>query len=178
MFLKKINLKIPFDLFLDADYDAHEGSCIKHQVYELADIHEQFGGFPKSYCFENTRINQLWWNPDQVDFDSIGQQLGIEVVSVSSIRQHPGCVIPWHRDTFYQISQRYPNRTDLKVRANIHLEDWKIGHIIQYDDTVATHWSQGDGWIWDSEVLHLGANAGMQDKFTLQISGFALPNVL
>lgn len=169
---------MPFDQFLDADYDSHEGSCIKHQIYELTDIHEQFGGFPKSYCYENTRINQLWWNRDQVDFNYIGQQLGMEVVSISSIRQHPGCVIPWHRDTFYQVAQQHPERTDLKVRANIHLEAWKMGHIIQYDDTVSTHWTQGDGWLWDSEVLHLGANVGMQDKFTLQISGFLATNVL
>jgi hypothetical protein len=34
------------------------------------------------------------------------------------------------------------------------------------------NWVQGNGWLWDSDVLHLGANAGMQNKFTLQVSGF------
>ena len=171
---KNVNLNIDYSQLLAAQYESHEGSCVKHQVYELTDIHDQFGGFPKSYVYENTRINQLWWAADQLDFEDIGRQLGIEVVTVSSIRQHPGCVIPWHRDTFFQINQRYPDRKELKVRANIFMEDWKMGHYIQYDDIVVTHWKQGEGLMWDSEVLHLGANAGMQDKFTLQISGFLL----
>ena len=49
-----------------------------------------------------------------------------------------------------------------------------MGHFLQYDDTVVARWKQGEGLLWDSEVLHLGANAGMQDKLTLQISGFLL----
>ena len=172
--LKNVKLDIDYSSILAANYESHEGSCIKHQVYELTDIHEKFGGFPKSYVLENTRINQLWWTPDQLDFDDIGNQLGMEVVTISSIRQHPGCVIPWHRDTFYQINQRFPDRKEPKVRANIFMEDWKIGHMIQYDDTIVAHWKQGEGLMWDSSIEHLGANAGMQDKFTLQISGFLL----
>jgi len=172
MILKSTKLDYDFGIFLNADYSTHEGSCIKHQVYELTDIHEQYGGFPDSYCFENTKINQLWWSEDQIDYKTIGDQLGIDVVTVSSIRQPPGCVIPLHRDTFYQINKLYPDRKETKVRANIYLEDWALGHFIQFNDTVDTHWHQGQGWIWDSEILHLGANAGMTNKHTLQISGF------
>ena len=32
----------------------------------------------------------------------------------------------------------------------------------------------GDGFIWDSDILHLSSNAGMQNKYTLQVSGFLL----
>ena len=170
--LDSIKLNYDLSVFLNADYTQHEGSCINHQVHELTDIHRQYGGFPKTYCYENTLIHQLWWDNTQIDFKDIGKQLGMEVITVSSILQPPGCIIPLHRDTFYQISQRFPNRTDTKVRANIHLEDWKLGHFLQYNDTVYTHWSAGDALIWDREVLHLSANAGMQNKYTLQISGF------
>lgn len=172
MLLQNVVLNYNFDVFLGADYSTHEGSCIKHQVHELVDIHQQYGGFPKSYCYENTKIQQLWWDSNQVDYELIGLQLGMEVITVSSILQPPGCVIPWHRDTFYQISQNFPNRKELKVRANIYLEDWKMGHFIQYGDDVSVHWKQGEGFMWDSEVLHLGANAGFEPKYTLQISGF------
>lgn len=168
---KKTKLDIDFDKFLTADYSQHEGSCIKHQVHELTDIHEKYG-FPESYEYNNTKIHQLWWTNDDIDFVNIGNQLNMEVITVSSIMQPAGCVIPLHRDTFYQITQLYPNRTETKIRANVHLEDWKIGHFIQYNDTVFTHWHRGDALIWDSTVLHLGANAGMQPKYTLQISGF------
>lgn len=174
--LRSVRVKLPWDLFLKADYDQHAGSCIKHQVYELTDIHQQFGGFPDTYCFENTKIHQLWWTPDEIDFDDLGQQLGMDVITVSSIKQPPGCVIPYHRDTFYQIRQRYPDRNDLAVRANIYLESYRLGHLIQFyhDDKIQTDvdWQQGQGWLWDSSILHLGANAGMQPKYTLQVSGF------
>ena len=170
--LKHIHLSYDFSLLLSADYSQCESTCIKHQVHELKDIHEKYNGFPETYVYENTQIRQLWWTAEQVDFDAIGAQLGMEVVTVSSILQPPGCVIPWHRDTFYQIGQRFPDRTELKVRANLYLQHWQLGHFIQYEDTVDTHWTQGQGWLWDSEVLHLGANAGMQNKYTLQVSGF------
>jgi len=175
--LKTIHLDYDFSVFLNADYSVHEGSCIKHQVYELNDIHDKFGGFPKSYCFENTIIQQLWWTSEQIDYEELGNKLGIDVITVSTILQPPGCTVPYHRDTFYQINQRYPDRTETKVRANIYLEDYKLGHMIQYVDQdekihTSVDWTAGDGFIWNSDILHLSTNAGLQDKYTLQVSGF------
>jgi hypothetical protein len=176
--IKQVNLDYDFDIFLKADYTQHEGSCIKHQVHELTDIHSKFNGFPSTYEYKNTIIHQLWWTADQIDYEEIGRQLGMEVITVSSIQQPPGCVVPYHRDTFFQITQRYPDRKELKVRANMYLEDYKLGHLIQYviDDKITTSvdWSAGQGFMWDSEILHLSANAGMENKHTLQISGFLL----
>jgi hypothetical protein len=174
--LKTIKLNLDFNKIVMADYSQSATSCIKHQVHELTDIHEKYGGFPKSYCYANTVINQLWWSSDQLDFNDIGDQLGIEVVTISSIMQPPGSTIPLHRDTFYQVSQAHPGRSDLKVRANIFLEDYKVGHLIQYleDSNVitSTNWCAGEGFMWDSSILHLGANNGLESKYTLQISGF------
>jgi len=174
--LKKIELNYNFIKLLSADYTLHSSSCIKHQIHELNDIHEQYGGFPKSYTINNTMIHQLWWDRSQLDFNDIGKQLGIEVVTISTICQPPGSVIPWHRDTFYQIKQQYPHRQELKVRANIYLEDYKMGHFIQYKENnelcTVTNWKAGQGLLWDEKILHLGANAGFENKFTMQISGF------
>ena len=177
MLLTKIKLDYNFDVFLNADYSIHEGSCISHQVHELTDIHNAYGGFPNSFESSNTKIQQLWYDKTQVDFSEIGNRLGMEVITISSILQPPGNTIPIHRDTFFQINKRFPNDSRLKVRANIYLEDWKVGHFLQYQGTDtewhnSTHWSAGDGFIWDSKHLHLSANAGMSPKYTLQISGF------
>lgn len=176
--LKKIHIDFDFEKIRNADHFLNSSSCIKHQLHELTDVHDMFGGFPKSYCLENTKIHQLWWTADDIDFHQLGKQLGIEVITVSSILQEPGCVIPLHRDTFYQIVKNYPERKELKVRANIYLEDYKLGQFIQYQDgdsySTSTNWLQGDGYIWDSSVLHLSANAGMENKYTLQVSGFLM----
>lgn len=177
MFLP-VHISFDFTNFLEADYSTHEGSCIKHQTYELTDIHEQYGGFPDSYNIHNTKIHQLWWDKNQIDYNDLGQQLNMEVITVSTIKQPPGCVVPFHRDTFFQISKKYPERKEPKVRANIYLENYKMGQFIQYEldgkFETSTNWKAGDGFLWDSNILHVSSNAGFQDKYTLQVSGFAL----
>lgn len=169
---KKIHLDIDYKHFLEQEIPK-ASTCIAHQVVELKDIHEKFpGGFPKTYHLGNTTIHQKFWSEDECDYHLLGEKLGIDAITVSTIMQPPGNVIPLHRDTFYKIKTRYPENNRTIVRCNIYLEDWKAGHFLQYNDDIDTHWKQGDGHMWDSEVLHIGANAGMENKYTLQISGF------
>ena len=168
---KKIHLDTDYNFFLGQKI-VQGTTCIKHQVYELTDIHNKFGGFPESYNLSNTTIHQKFYNKDECDYEELGIKLGIDVVTVSTIMQPPGNTIPIHRDTFFQIKKKYPDNKKLIVRANIYLEDWKTGHFLQYNDSIDTHWKQGDGHMWDSEVLHIGANSGMENKYTLQVSGF------
>jgi len=151
-----------------------DGELIKELEERYANAN--LGEVPSSLCYDNTKFSQLWWANQQVDYKDIGSQLGIDVITISSIKQLPGCIIPLHNDTFYQMKQRYPERIEPKVRANIYLEDWKTGHYIQYNDNVSTHWKSGQGIMWDSEVFHLGANAGISPKYTLQVSGFLVDN--
>jgi len=178
------DIKIDYDLskFLEpkVDYSIHRGTCLSHQVHELTDIHDEYG-LGDTYDENNTVIQQLWYTEDQIDFKELGKQLNMEVVSISSILQPPGNVIALHRDTFFKIKTKYPNDKRTKVRANIYLEDWKVGHLIQYQDIndngiwkTSDNWKAGEGYLWSSDVLHLSANAGMKPKFTLQISGFYL----
>lgn len=172
---KRVNIDYDFTKFLNASYNK-ETSCIVHQVKELKDIHSDYGGFSDSYNKDNTAIKQLWWDSSQVNFVDLGNQLNMQVVTVSSILQPPGNVIPIHRDTFFQIKKRYPNDKRRKVRANIYLENWKMGHIIHYKHNnewfIDTHWKAGQGLFWDDTILHVGANIGLENKLTLQISGF------
>jgi len=167
-------LDYDFDLFLRADYSVHSSSCIQHQLDELTDIHQKHGGFPTTLTSHNTQIHQLWWDDTQVDYEELGFQLDMEVVTISSIKQDPGMINPCHRDMFYQINKRFPDDTRTKVRANIFLEDWKMGHFLQYDNVQVPNWEAGHGYMWDSTVEHLSANAGFSPKYTLQISGFLL----
>jgi hypothetical protein len=175
--IKSCFLNLDFSKFLNADYTKHCGSCISHLVHELADVHEMFGGFPNTYSLANTTIHQLWWGPEDIDFHDLEKQLGIEVITVSTIKQPPGNVITIHRDTFFQIKQRFPDRSETKVRANIYMEDWKVGHVLQYQNEqdewkTNDHWTSGQGFIWDGKPLHIGANIGYHDKYTMQVSGF------
>lgn len=175
---KQVQVDYDFSAVLAADYQPNAGSCVLHQYKELTDVHAKVGRLPDSYVPENTIINQVWWNRTQLDYQNLGQQLNMEIVSISSIMQPPGNCIPYHRDTFHKIKTQYPDRKDLKVRANIFLEDGALGHLMQftvseYHNTIS-NWQANTGYMFDSEILHLSANAGMKAKYTLQISGFAL----
>ena len=83
---KNVHLDFNFEPLLTADYSVHTGSCIKHQVYELTDIHKQYGGFPSSYNIHNTKIHQLWWDNTQIDYTELGRQLNMEVITVLLVK--------------------------------------------------------------------------------------------
>lgn len=127
---------------------------------------------PESYSEANTKINQIFWNKDVIDFDKLGSMLGIKVFTVATIKQKPGNVLPWHSDNFYKIIEEYPTIDKEKiVRANIFIEDWKIGHILQIEKNVVSNWKKGQGYIWSSGIYHLSGNLGFDNKYTLQVSG-------
>ena len=174
--IKYIHLDYDFKKILNAEYTLHSGSCIFHQMHEAKDIHEQYGGFPNTYTKHNTIIHQLWWDDGPVNFAKLGKLLEMDVVTVSSIMQEPGNIIPVHRDMFFKINNEYPDDKRTRVRANIFMEDWKFGHILNYLDENKwrneNDWKAGDGIIWDGDVQHLSVNAGLEDKYTLQVSGF------
>lgn len=152
-------------------------SCIKHQLDEQRDLRDG-DAFPKTVTEKNTAIRQQFFDVDDIDFDYLGSQLNMEVVTVSVILQEPGNFIPVHRDTFFQINKRFPDDTRTKVRANIFLEDWNPGHLIQYESSegwkTVDNWKAGEGIMWGSETPHIGANVGLTDKYTMQVSGFYL----
>ena len=179
MIFKKINFDYDLDTFVNGDFSKHWGSCLSYQKVEQADIHKKLasdGQFPESFHEDNTRIRQIWWSADDIDYDAIGNQLGIDVKTVSAILQPPGNIVTLHRDMFFRFKKEYPDDPRPKVRANIYLKDWEVGHMIQYSDGEewhnSTHWKAGEGFIWDSDILHLSCNAGLTDKYTLQVSGF------
>jgi len=176
--LLPITLNYDFSKILNTDHSTHSGSCASHQMRELDDIYSKYDGYPKTFCNANTTIHQLWWDDTQMDFEQLGLMLDMDVITVSSIRQDPGNVVPYHRDVFYKIRQQHPARTDRCVRANIFLEHSRLGHMLQFtlDDRhhAVTEWQANTGYMFDSTVLHLSCNAGLEPKYTLQISGFYL----
>ena len=102
----------------------------------------------------------------------------MEVVSISSILQEPGNVIPYHRDMFHKINERFPERSEPRVRANVFLQEGKLGHVLQFtvdqQHRTVTNWTANTGYMFDSEILHLSCNAGIEPKYTLQVSGLLL----
>lgn len=174
MILRPVKIDFDSSQIMSRDHRVHEGSCLFHLETEMHDLYEPLGGLPATITVDNTKLHQLWWTDQELDFEDLGQQLGMKVLSISSICQPPGHVIPWHLDSFFRIRQQVAPH-HVVVRANIHLQDAAIGHLVQYQlaGELVTHtgWSANTGLLWDSAVPHLGANVGFEDKYTLQVSG-------
>jgi hypothetical protein len=166
------NVKVDFDLsrFTNADHRVNEVSSIGTKMYQ------EGSNFPSSYCLENTRIHQLWWNTDEFNMEKISQDLGFDVKTISSIVIPPGSIIPLHSDTFHKLRTEFPNETGRMVRAVIYATPFDIGQITQYavDGTLyaSAGWQVGEGTIWDDQVPHVTVNGGMRDLCTVNFSGF------
>lgn len=167
--IKDVKLDYDFSVILATDHKINSASSISTKIFNNND-------FPKSYCLENTRIHQLWWDNTQLDFDILGEQLGISVATASSILLEPGNIIPTHTDTFHKLKTEFSDRPGKMVRAVIYITKYDFGQYTQYrannKEVVFTNWQPGEGHLWDDQVPHVTANAGYKDIITLNVSGF------
>lgn len=168
--LEKVKIDSNFELFTTADHRSSVISSVQTKIFK------ENSNFPADYSFENTKMHQLWWSSDNVDFEALGQQLGMRVKTVSTILLPPGSVIPLHCDTFHKLKTEYPEEEGLMVRAVIYATAYEMGQFTQYrsnkEITVFTNWSVGDGHLWDDQIPHVTANASYKDLITINISGF------
>jgi hypothetical protein len=92
--------------------------------------------------------------------------------SWSLYRMAPGTTLPNHGDTYTRFREIYdiadPNTI---FRAVVFLEDWQSGHYFEVNEDPVVEWVAGETIIWRNDVLHLAANMGMTDRYTLQITG-------
>ena len=173
--IRKIKLrKIDFEFFINAEYPDYEKNTISIINNNNRDYNNNkfIKELPDTYCWENVKMKQKFWQSDELDYKELGRNLNMDVKSVGATLQPPGSILPIHVDSFFQLRKKFPNSEKSPVRANIFLQDWKIGHFLQFENETISHWKAGEGFIWDSTVYHLSANAGIQNKYTLQVSGF------
>lgn len=56
-------------------------------------------------------------------------------------------------------------------RAVVFLEDWKSGHYLEVDGNPIVDWQAGDWVWWRGDTPHYAANIGLENRYTLQITG-------
>lgn len=93
-------------------------------------------------------------------------------VCTSYYRMTTGNILPMHRDLY----ERYKQIFDLHHgqtlwRCLIFLEDRKEGHILEVENEVID-WKAGDYVVWTNDVKHAAANIGIEDRYTLQVTGW------
>lgn len=80
-------------------------------------------------------------------------------------------IMPVHSDhytTYCKMNDADPKDV---CRALLMLEDWKPGHYLEIDGVGYVNWRAGDWFLWENDVPHAAANIGVEDRYTLQITG-------
>jgi hypothetical protein len=128
---------------------------------------------------KNTLIDLNEYDESQLDFEDIGKQLGMKVVTIWTIVQRPGQILPLHKDEHLETKAKLPDHPGTLCRCVIHIEDWKPGQFLDYSENrVDTGWKQGQGWRVGAGLPHLSANCGEHNKYTMQVSGYATSNFI
>lgn len=130
-------------------------------------------GYPKRFVGDmcDMRKQQPVWNEK---FIKIYQELGWKDIGTSYYRMGTGTVLPTHSDLYL----RYIKLHNLKGkehrirRAIVFLEDWKPGHYSEIDSHGIVNWTAGTVVEWDYALPHAAANIGIEDRYTLQITGW------
>jgi hypothetical protein len=80
-------------------------------------------------------------------------------------------IMPEHKDHYRTYMKLNGARYEDVVRILIMLEDWKPGHYLEIDGVGIVNWIAGDYFVWESDCPHAASNIGVEDRYTLQITG-------
>jgi hypothetical protein len=137
------------------------------------DVHAWLAqGYQPKICGDmaDMRGRQPRWNQQFVDHFAA---LGWKNIGTSYYRMTSGTVMPVHQDRYV----KYVSLFDLEHcrhnirRAVILLEDWKSGHYLEIMGQPVVKWHSGTVVEWVYDAPHMAANIGLEDRYTLQITG-------
>lgn len=96
----------------------------------------------------------------------------MESIAHSVQKMSPGMILPYHSDKYgYYRSQRPGVEIEDIKRVIVFLEDWKPGHISEIAGESHSNWKRGDWISWTGSTIHLAANLGFEDRYSLQLTG-------
>jgi hypothetical protein len=98
---------------------------------------------------------------------------GWKDVGTSYYRMPTGTVMPVHGDLYKKYIERFElqGQEHTVCRALVMLEDWKSGHYLEAMGVPYVGWSAGQVVEWTYDTPHMAANIGLEDRYTLQITG-------
>lgn len=80
-------------------------------------------------------------------------------------------IMPEHVDHFSTYMRLFGAEYKNVRRVLVMLEDWKPGHYLEIDGNGIINWKAGEWFMWESDTPHAAANIGIEDRYTLQITG-------
>ena len=101
------------------------------------------------------------------------KELGWKDIGLAFYRMSTGTVMPVHRDLYKRYIELFnlEGKEHTIYRALILLEDWKSGHYLELLGVPIVNWTAGTVVEWTYGTPHMAANIGLEDRYTLQITG-------
>lgn len=129
-------------------------------------------GYPDKFCGELCDMRHSlpsWAN----SFINIYTERGWKDIGLAFYRMGTGTVLPVHSDLYKRYIEVFglQGQEHTIKRAIVLLEDWKSGHYLEVNNVPYTNWQAGDTVEWMYSTPHMAANLGLEDRYTLQITG-------
>jgi hypothetical protein len=80
-------------------------------------------------------------------------------------------IMPEHSDHYRTYMRIFNAKFENICRVLVMLEDWKKGHYLEIDGKAFVNWQAGDYFLWENNCPHAASNIGIEDRYTLQITG-------
>lgn len=147
-----------------------KGSDYQDELAQITSEYTKYG-----YTEHNTKIWKTTEKEPKLTFEweqTILDQLPLDQGIATVTRQDAGQILPWHIDRFFMLRRLNPDDPRPIWRFLLFLRDWKMGHLLQVNDSMLTHWRQGDVYVWKPGTPHVSANVGFETKWTCNITGF------
>jgi hypothetical protein len=129
-------------------------------------------GYQPKFCGDmaDMRGRQPSWNHRFVEYF---QSMGWKDIGTSYYRMTSGTVMPVHKDRYVKYIRLFglEGKEHTIRRALILLEDWHPGHYLEIQGKPIVEWSAGTVAEWIYDTPHMAANIGLEDRYTLQITG-------
>ncbi len=155
-----------------------------HDHRDLAYIHEDFNNSSDVMAWRTLGFTQQRFTGDMYDMRfqephwiaGFRSQIPMRHFSWSVYRMRSGDVLPAHSDTYQRFCQIHQVPDIGQVRRYVvFLEHWSSGHYFEIDGVPVLQWQAGDWISWTGDTVHLAANLGSQDRYTLQLTGLDSP---
>lgn len=86
-----------------------------------------------------------------------------------------GRLISWHCDTYGYVINKFNvpmDRVTNIQRTLVFMQDWSFGQVVQFGDSMLSHWKAGELYTWQHEAWHGAANFGSRDLTIMQITRY------
>ena len=107
--------------------------------------------------------------PDWVNF--VARSIGLKKTGFVFYKMQTGDIMPTHIDHFSRYCEIFNVERKDVWRAIVFLDNWKSGHYFEVENTAVCNYKKGDYVLWNANTPHAASNIGIEDRYTLQITG-------